>query len=79
MTIQSISSPTPVTTWLSKRLQADRYNKSTRTIDRWARDPKLNYPTQTYFNGRPHSSVAQHEAWERSCALARAADPSTTT
>jgi transposase len=76
MTIQSISSPTQV--WLSKRAQAQRYGKSTRTIDRWMRDPRLNYPTQVEFNGRPHSRVSDHEEWERSCALARAAGPNTT-
>jgi transposase len=77
MTIQSIS-PTPVI-WLSKRAQAQRYGKSTRTIDRWMRDPRLNYPKQVKFNGRPHSKIEDHETWERSCALARAADPSTAT
>jgi transposase len=76
MTLQSFSS---LQVWLSKRQQAQRYGKSTRTIDRWARNPRLKYPKQTYFNDRPHSKLEDHEIWERECALARAADPDTTT
>jgi predicted DNA-binding transcriptional regulator AlpA len=51
--------------FLSDRLVAERYGKSTKTITRWDSDPKLNFPPAIVINGRKHRALSKLEAWER--------------
>jgi hypothetical protein len=44
---------------------ADRYRKTTRTIDNWARQPALGFPRAVRINGRKYRRIAELEAWER--------------
>jgi hypothetical protein len=60
--------------FLTKRQQAERYSKTTRTIDRWRKNRGLNYPKQYDINGKPHSKLSEHETWERSLPAALAAE-----
>jgi hypothetical protein len=50
--------------FLSRKEQADRYGRSTRTIKRWGTDPKMGMPQEYEFNG-PHRDEAELEIWER--------------
>jgi hypothetical protein len=52
--------------YLSRRTQAERYDKNIRTIARWGLDPRLGYPREYDLNGRPARKLSELEAWERS-------------
>ena len=70
---------------------AQRYATTTRSIDRWAADPKLNFPKPTYINGRKFWSLRALRRWDyertrgsqskptpvksRKCAAAEGAQP----
>jgi hypothetical protein len=41
-----------------RRLTRERYHKTSRTIERWERDPKLGFPRPTYINGRKYDDPA---------------------
>jgi hypothetical protein len=43
---------------------ADEFGKHPRTIKRWARDPKLNFPKLVAINGRLYASRKALEAWK---------------
>jgi len=43
---------------------ADEFGKCTRTIKRWARDPKLGFPKLVTINGRLYASRKALEAWK---------------
>ena len=43
-----------------------RYDVSSKTIERWQADPKLNFPSPLVVNNRKYFSDAQLTAWERS-------------
>jgi hypothetical protein len=50
---------------------ADRYDVSTRTIERWEEDPKLNFPKPDLIvHSRKYRKIATMEAWERKRATA---------
>jgi predicted DNA-binding transcriptional regulator AlpA len=51
---------------LRKRPTADRYGVSTKTIDRWTQDPRLDFPKPFHVNALPYWDEAELEAWERS-------------
>jgi predicted DNA-binding transcriptional regulator AlpA len=51
---------------LRKRPTADRYGVSTKSIDRWTQDPKLDFPKPIHINTLPYWDLAELEAWERS-------------
>ena len=55
----------PPRRFLSRREQAERYHKSTRTIKRWGEDPAMKMPPEYDFNGLPHRDEAELEQWER--------------
>jgi predicted DNA-binding transcriptional regulator AlpA len=45
---------------------AERYgNVNTRTIDRWAQDPKLGFPQPMRVGATPLWDEAELEAWDR--------------
>ena len=50
---------------LRKRAMADRYGVTTKTIDRWAADPKLGFPAPLRINATPLWDLEQVESWER--------------
>jgi DNA-binding transcriptional regulator YiaG len=57
--------------YLSKTGLAHRYNVSTRTVDRWKDNPKLEFPPpDLVINQREYRKVATIEAWERKRATA---------
>jgi predicted DNA-binding transcriptional regulator AlpA len=43
---------------------AARYNKTIRTIDRWADDPRMGFPQPVYLGRMRFWRVADLEAWE---------------
>jgi hypothetical protein len=45
---------------------AARYGVVVRTIDRWAEDPKLNFPKPIIVNRRRYWSAAELDQWDRS-------------
>jgi hypothetical protein len=52
--------------YLSKSGLAHRYNVTTRTVDRWKVDPRLNFPPpDLVINQREYRKVATVERWER--------------
>jgi hypothetical protein len=57
--------------FLSKTGIARRFDVSTRTVDRWKDNPKLEFPAADLtINGREYRKVATIEAWERRRAIA---------
>ena len=44
---------------------AARYSVTTRSIDRWWKDPELAFPQPIYINDRKYWSLAELENWER--------------
>ena len=51
---------------LRKRPTADRYGVSTKTIDRWAADPRLGFPAPFHINKVPYWNEDELIAFERS-------------
>jgi hypothetical protein len=51
--------------FLTRRAQAQRYNKTVRTIERWTNDPRMEMPPEYDFRGLPHRDEAELEEWER--------------
>jgi hypothetical protein len=52
--------------YLSRRKVAERYEKSTKTIERWERDPRLQFPKPIEVNGHYLHSEPLLVRWERS-------------
>jgi hypothetical protein len=52
-------------TKLPTRLVAERYKVSDRTVARWERDPRLNFPKPLIINGRKYRDEAELDAWDR--------------
>ena len=52
--------------FLTRRAQAERYNKSIKTIERWGEDKEMAMPQEYVFRGLPHREESELEAWERS-------------
>jgi predicted DNA-binding transcriptional regulator AlpA len=44
---------------------ADRYQVTSRTIDRWDRQPELGFPRPIRINGRKYRYIHELETWER--------------
>jgi hypothetical protein len=53
---------------LTTRNLCDRFNISTRTVDRWTKDPTLGFPRPLYIHRRKYWDEAALIAWERSLA-----------
>jgi hypothetical protein len=51
---------------LTTRNLCDRFNISTRTVDRWTKDHALGFPQPLYINRRKYWDEAALIAWERS-------------
>jgi hypothetical protein len=60
--------------FLTRQDQAKRYRRSTKTIKRWGRDPKMGMPPEYDFNGLPARADDELEAWERTRVVPRADD-----
>jgi hypothetical protein len=58
--------------YLSRQAQARRYDKSVRTIERWGRDPDLEYPDEIEINGRYLRPLSKLERWEQKRAASAA-------
>jgi len=59
--------------FFSKSGLAHRYNVSTRTVDRWKNDPRLDFPKpDLIINGREYYRIETIERWERARATAAA-------
>jgi hypothetical protein len=61
--------------YLSRRKQAERYDKSNKTIERWGDDPALGYPPEIDINGRKFRKLSDLEVWERKRAAIAATRP----
>lgn len=59
--------------FLTKGLVAQRYNATTRTIDRHAKNEKSGFPKPVYLAGRPYWRLSELVKWERSCLKQEAA------
>jgi hypothetical protein len=46
------------------RLVAERYGRSTKTIERWGNDPELGFPPCIYLRNRRHRDAAALDAWD---------------
>jgi hypothetical protein len=62
------------TVFLTRRQQAERYQRSVRTIERWGDDPELGYPPETDINGHLLRRLSDLEVWERKRAAVAAAN-----
>jgi len=51
--------------FLTRHDQARRYNRSTKTIKRWGKDPRMNMPPE-YQLDLPSRREDELEVWERS-------------
>ena len=49
---------------------AARYGVTTRSVDRWWKDPKLGFPQPIYINDRKYWAIADLEQWERKLSAA---------
>ncbi len=56
---------------LPRRKTCERYGVCPRTISRWERDPRLNFPAPTIINGRLYDDEDQLTDWDRSHASKR--------
>lgn len=50
---------------LPRRLVAERYNVTTRTVCRWENDPDLGFPRPIEINTRRYYRAAELTAWDR--------------
>jgi hypothetical protein len=55
---------------LPTKATAQRYGVSTRTIERWRDDPKLNFPKPDNVNGRNYDWLSKLVRWDRHRAAA---------
>lgn len=60
--------------FISKQRTARRYGKNDRTIARWARDPKLDFPQPVMINGRWYFEEAKLDEFDRRLTTARMRD-----
>jgi hypothetical protein len=44
---------------------AAKFNVTPRSVDRWWKNPELNFPQPIFINGRKYWSLAELERWER--------------
>jgi hypothetical protein len=51
---------------------AARYGVTTRSIDRWWKDPDLNFPQPIIVNARKYWALTDLEIWERGCVAEKA-------
>jgi hypothetical protein len=56
---------------VNSRLVAQRYNISTRTINRWLSDPQLSFPQPLIINRRRYWDSEALTEWERARAAVR--------
>jgi predicted DNA-binding transcriptional regulator AlpA len=59
----------PVTKYLPRRQVAEKFLISERTVDRWERDPELDFPAPADVNGRFYWSEAALDRWMASRAV----------
>lgn len=53
---------------LPARLVAQRYNVSTRSLNRWGEEPDLEFPSPTYVRGRRYWDLSSLIEWDEKCA-----------
>jgi hypothetical protein len=53
---------------LPDRLVSERYNVTTRTLDRWDRRPEMGFPAALKINNRKYRSEAELSAWDAAMA-----------
>jgi hypothetical protein len=53
--------------YLPKNNVAARYGVTTRTVDRWEREPKLGFPASVGINGRRYFRDDELDAFDRDC------------
>ncbi len=56
--------------FLTKPNLAKRWQKTSRTIDRWVESPPAGFPAPVILGGRKHWDLDLIEDYERSCAAA---------
>jgi hypothetical protein len=48
-----------------RRETAQQFGKTTRTLERWERDPKLGFPAPIVINRMKYDSVRKLQQWKR--------------
>ena len=48
-----------------RRETAQQFGKTTRTLERWERDPKLGFPAPIVINRLKYDSVRKLQQWKR--------------
>ena len=56
---------THITSYQPRKKTAERYGVHVRSIERWERNPEMNFPEPLVVNGRKYDNVPALEAWER--------------
>jgi hypothetical protein len=56
---------------LPRRKTCERYGVCDRTLTRWERDPRLNFPPPTIINGRKYDDEDRLTAWDRANVVRR--------
>jgi hypothetical protein len=54
--------------YLRKNRVADRYDVTPRTLDRWTRDPELQFPQPFIVSGHVFYSLPELQRWDSECA-----------
>jgi hypothetical protein len=49
------------------KVARERYNRHPRTLERWSKDPKLNFPQFKTINGRNYLDDAELDRFDRDC------------
>ena len=55
----------PQQVWLSAAAVERRYGKARSTLDRWLRDPAMNFPRPRYFRKKRAWHVAELDAFDQ--------------
>jgi hypothetical protein len=48
-----------------RRETAQQFGKTTRTLERWERDPELGFPKAIKINGMKYDAVRKLQQWKR--------------
>jgi len=61
----AVTFETSLAKYLPTAKVAKRYGRTTRTIERWLEDEKLNFPRPVYISRYKYWNIDELEAWER--------------
>jgi hypothetical protein len=59
-----MSKPAPQRVLVPDKVVGERYGRTTKTIERWGRDPKLDFPPVVRVRNRRYRDAAALDAWD---------------